>query len=229
VRINIRGDRDALHLRAVLRVVDDLLGGYHASLHDGLVVVDIVDEKIQCLYALLQAFLQLSPFGRRNNAGDDVERDQTLSTCVAAVDSKGNADAAKVQVGLDPLPGQGVGRLCGQPAVEFGVMRPDPCSALLMHFIEKAGHCRATLSMEIFLSSIRSIKKYASGKVSGIQGLRSQSTSAFSLSVGGSVSSETMIIAANAAGTPKMPAEAGAMWNHCWLLLPPNAGLVCTK
>lgn len=112
------------------------------------------------------------------------------------------------------------------PAFEFLLMGKDVYLVILFHRIEKTAYHCMTLKIDLLFELHKPTKKLVRDE---LQGLRSQSTSACSFEVGGGVSNETRIIATTAAGTPKMPAEAGAIWNHCWLLVPPKLGLVCTK
>ena len=103
MRVNVGCDFNALHLGPVLRITENLLGRYYARLDDVLLVIDVMDEHVERLHPLRQASLQLRPFGRRNNARDDVKRDQAFGAGVVAIDGEGNADAAKDQIGFHSL------------------------------------------------------------------------------------------------------------------------------
>ena len=62
-----------------------------AFLHDALIVVDIVKEKIQCAQALLQSAFQMSPLVRRDDARHEVERHNPLGAFVTAIDREGDS------------------------------------------------------------------------------------------------------------------------------------------
>ena len=68
----------------VLRGADDFEWD-HSFLHDSLVVVDIVEKKIQCSQALLQAALQVSPLVRRDDARHEIKRHDPLGALIAAI------------------------------------------------------------------------------------------------------------------------------------------------
>ena len=108
------GHVDALHLGAVLRIAQHLLGGDDAGLEDLLVVVDVVDEGIERAHALLEsAFERIH--SSRQDARHDVERDQALRAFLLAVDREGDADAVEQRIGLGALLRQALGRLLPQP------------------------------------------------------------------------------------------------------------------
>jgi hypothetical protein len=79
-RIDVTGHIDALHLGAVLGVVEHLLGGNVSGLEDFLVVVDVVDEAVQRLDALAQAGFRSRPLLGGNDARNDVEGNQALGS-----------------------------------------------------------------------------------------------------------------------------------------------------
>ena len=109
--IDITRYSDALHLWPVLRISKHLLSRHHASTNDGLFVIDIVDEQIKRLHALAQALVQRLPFGSRDDARNNIERDQTFSACFAAVNSESNTDAAKHQIGFYAFARDDISRL----------------------------------------------------------------------------------------------------------------------
>ncbi len=86
---------DALHLRTVLGVTENLLGRDHARLQNALVVVDVGDKCIQRTDALFQTGLEPRPFIGGENTGHNVERNQPLGAGVFAVDGERNADTMK--------------------------------------------------------------------------------------------------------------------------------------
>ncbi|MNN01809.1 hypothetical protein D3C81_1144370 [compost metagenome] len=140
MRIDVGGDRYALHLGAVLRIAEDLLRRDDAGLDDILVVVNIVDEHIQRAYPLHQAGFHVRPFTGGNHARDDVERNDTFGAGFIAVDGEGNANAAEDKVGFRSLAGYGLGRLGRQPGFEFTVMVADIACAIYIHLVEKFSH-----------------------------------------------------------------------------------------
>jgi len=76
-------------------------------------VVDVVQEHVQRANALAQPGLELAPLFRRDDARDDVERDQPLGASRLAVDGEGDADAPEHEVGLGALVGHGLRALAG--------------------------------------------------------------------------------------------------------------------
>ena len=115
MRVDAAGHVDALHLGAVLRVAEDLLGGNDACLQDPLVVVDVGDERVQGPHALLEACFELAPLVRRQNARDDVEGNQPLRAGVLAVDRERDPDAMEQRVGFGALLGKALGGLLVEP------------------------------------------------------------------------------------------------------------------
>ncbi len=142
VGVDVRGDIDALHFRAVLGILVDLLGGDDAGLDDVLVVVDVVHEHVQRLHALDQAGLQGAPFVRGDDARDRIERDQALGAGIVAIHGEGDADSPERQVRFGALALDVFGRLALQPALEFAVVVPyrRPPVVLGIHLIEELGH-----------------------------------------------------------------------------------------
>src|SRR5450432_3077955 len=95
VSVNAPGHVDALHLRTVLRVAENLLGRDQARFEYLLVVVNVVDECIERANALLQAALEPDPLLERQDARHDIEGDQSLCTFFLPVHGEGNADAVE--------------------------------------------------------------------------------------------------------------------------------------
>ena len=104
---------DALHLGAVLRIAKHLLGRHDASTHNILFVIDVVNEQIERLHALTQPLLQGLPFGSRDDARDDVKRNQPFSTRFAAIDREGDTNPAEHQIGFDTFTSDDVSGLFG--------------------------------------------------------------------------------------------------------------------
>ena len=104
VRVHVARHVDPDHLGAELRVALDLLGRHDAGFQDLLAVIDVVDEAVQGRDALRQAALHVAPLGRRDDARDQVERDQALGAraigVLRAIDREGDADAAEDHLGF---------------------------------------------------------------------------------------------------------------------------------
>jgi hypothetical protein len=103
VGVDAPGYVDALHLRAVLRVAENLFSGDYARLENLLVVVNVVNEGVEGADALLEAALEPDPFFEGQDAPHDVERDKALGAFVLAVHGEGDADAMEKGVGLRAL------------------------------------------------------------------------------------------------------------------------------
>ena len=80
VRVDIARHIYAHHLRPKLRVLENLLGRHDASLQNFLAVVDVVNESVECRDPLYQAFFHAFPLMRGNDPGNQVKRDQSLSS-----------------------------------------------------------------------------------------------------------------------------------------------------
>ncbi len=93
--VNAARHVDPLHLGPILGVAEDLFGRQDASLEDPLLVIDVGDERVQRLRALLEATLKPGPLICRQDAWDDVEGDQPLRSRVLAVHREGDAHAVK--------------------------------------------------------------------------------------------------------------------------------------
>ena len=76
---------------------DDLL------LEDALLVVNVVQEKVQRADALGQAALQEVPFVRRDDARDQVERENLLRALAVAVDGERDALREERLIGEHPF------------------------------------------------------------------------------------------------------------------------------
>jgi hypothetical protein len=104
MRIDVMRRVHAHHLLAKLRVVQDLVGGDDAGPDDVLLVIDVVQEAVQRRHALDQALFQMGPLARRDDAGNQVERDQALGArtvlVLGAIDREGDPHAAKDHLGF---------------------------------------------------------------------------------------------------------------------------------
>jgi hypothetical protein len=138
VGVDVARDIHAHHFLAELRVLQHLVGRDLAGAQDVLLVVDVVDEVIQRLHALAQAGFEMAPFGRRDDARNDVERNQPLGAGVVPIDGERDTDAPEHQVGFRALVDETVGVLLGQPAAVGAITLPDGAIGS-MHFIENLG------------------------------------------------------------------------------------------
>jgi len=105
-RVDVAGHIDALHLGAILCVIEHLLGRNAPRLEDFLIVVDVVDEGIQRLHTLAQTRRHVDPFLRGDDARNDIERNQALSAFRFAIDSEGNAATMKQRISRFTLVGK---------------------------------------------------------------------------------------------------------------------------
>jgi len=67
------------------------LPGNDAVLEDLLIVIEIVDEQVERVDALLETFLDAAPFGGRHDARDEVERENLLRSGAFAIDFERDA------------------------------------------------------------------------------------------------------------------------------------------
>jgi hypothetical protein len=86
-----------LHLAPVLGVAEHPFGWKHSSFRDRLLMVDIVQEKIQRAHPLLQSLLERAPFRGRDDARHEVER---ISRSVRSLAVHGEGDAHTVKRAL---------------------------------------------------------------------------------------------------------------------------------
>ena len=69
---------------------------------DALVVVDVVEEEVERGDALAQPALDVLPLGARDDARDQVEREDALEPLLLAVDGEGDALVEERGVGRVP-------------------------------------------------------------------------------------------------------------------------------
>ena len=133
VRVNVARHVHIHHLGPELRVLENLLRRNHTRLDDLLPVINIVNEAVERGDALHQATLHAGPFMRRNDAGNQVKRNQPLGTAIFiapdcvfdTVHGKGDSDPAENHFRLSPARLHPLGRLPGQPALIALVVRTD--------------------------------------------------------------------------------------------------------
>ena len=119
IGVDIVGHLNALHLGPVLAVAAHQLRRDQAGTHHVLAMVGIADEAVERLHALGQTGLHAGPLMGRNDAGDQIERNQAFRTCAAlvlvAIDGKGDTHAAKNDFRLGTARSQIFLRLFAQP------------------------------------------------------------------------------------------------------------------
>lgn len=103
------------HLRAETRIVEDQIRRDASCLKNVLLVIDVVEKRIDRPHALADAGADGVPLFRIKNAGDDIERDQPLDPFLAAVHRKGDTEPAEDEISLLMFFGQLRGRGTGQP------------------------------------------------------------------------------------------------------------------
>jgi hypothetical protein len=105
-----------------------LVAGDQAGLENLLVVIDVMDKAVERGHALHQALFHAGPFVGRDDARNQVERNQPLIAgavfVLGAVNGEGNADTAKNQLGLFAPLGHHVTGLARQPFVVDFVVVP---------------------------------------------------------------------------------------------------------
>jgi hypothetical protein len=106
-----------------------------------LVVVEVVQEHVQCPHPLNGAFGQTLPFRGGKDAGDDVEGYQPLGAGLFAIHIEGDADAAKQQFRFVPALPQLFAGYSGKP---LGISRIQVAhfACRSVHFVECADCCQ---------------------------------------------------------------------------------------
>ena len=97
--------------------------------------INVLDVGVDGFDALLEAALQRRPIRPREDARDDVERDETFLRLGVAIDRKGDADAAEEQLRLAAAEIEHVRRDLAQPMRQFGIGRPHRALGA-PHFVE---------------------------------------------------------------------------------------------
>ena len=114
----------------------DILRGDDAILHDALLVVNVVQEKVERGDALRQSPLDDFPFVRGNNARDQIERKDALGAARVAIDVEGHALTQKREVhGMPPAVKLVAGKFPKQ-VVKFAVVRKH-IGAAIDHLVEE--------------------------------------------------------------------------------------------
>ena len=121
--INAAGNVNVHHFGAKLAVFEHHIGRNLAGLQDVLIVVDVVQERVQRRDALCETFGDFLPLFAGNHMRHDVKRDQALGTGGFAIHSEGDADAVKHQIGGLAVLRDFLWRRVFQPIGKSGVLR----------------------------------------------------------------------------------------------------------
>ena len=78
MNIDVLGNLDVHELPPEMPGGEDIVGGNRAVLQDMLLVVDVVKEEIQGGDALNKPGFEALPFARRDDPGDQVERENAF-------------------------------------------------------------------------------------------------------------------------------------------------------
>src|SRR6266446_7940128 len=122
--------------------------GDYTGLQDALLVIDIAQEEVERVNALLQSLLEQPPFRRVNDARDDVEGNQTFGAGIFPVNREGDADAMEGALGFLAFLGDLFGRRPVQPVGKSLVMGADRAVAGKHLIVMEAGHGRKMLRLE---------------------------------------------------------------------------------
>ncbi len=146
-----------VHLGAEHGILVDQVFRDDAGAQDVARMINVAEEQVQRLDALLQAGFEDGPFPGRDDPRDHVERDQPLLRLGVAVDCEGDADPAKQQLGFLAAIFQGVRRGVLEPEREF-LIGLTQTAVGLVHLIERNCHrpsdyspkepCRETLKVD---------------------------------------------------------------------------------
>ena len=150
MRVDAAGHLHALHFAPILRVAEHPFRGHYARLQDALFVIDIVQEEVERIDALLQTLLEQPPFRRVNDARDDVEGNQAFGAGIFPVNREGDADAMEGALGFLAFLGDLFGRRPVQPVGKSLVMGADRAVARSHLIVMEAGHGRRMLRLEVF-------------------------------------------------------------------------------
>ena len=90
---------EADHVPAELLARVDDLARHDAVFEDATLVIDVFQEKVECGNALLETMLDAVPFPRRDDAREQVVRENALGALIAAVDGEGDALVQEGKVG----------------------------------------------------------------------------------------------------------------------------------
>ena len=113
VGIDIAGRGHADHIGQIGLIIGDQLPRHLAGPQDFLPMVNVMKERVQRTHPLLDTARKLAPFAGRQNARDNIERNEALFGLFASVHVERDAGAAKKPFRLF--------RLSIEPAGVFGI------------------------------------------------------------------------------------------------------------
>ena len=130
------------HLGAELGVALNLVTRHDAGFQNFLVVVDVVDEAVKRIDTLHQPLFHAGPLVGRNDARNQVKRDQALGAGAVlvffAVDGEGNAHSAEDHLRFFTAFGHHVAGLASEPFV-VNLVVVSYLAALAEKFIRELG------------------------------------------------------------------------------------------
>jgi hypothetical protein len=127
--------REAHHLGPEALVAGHEFLGDAARAQDLAPVVDVGEEGVQRLDALLEPARELPPLEMVEHAGHDVEGDQPLGVAALRIHGEGDADAPEQHLRLAALQHQRPGRCPGKPVGHLPIGGPD-ATAAVVHLVE---------------------------------------------------------------------------------------------
>ena len=113
----------AVHLRAEHRVLEHQIFRHDAGAQHFTLAVDILEIEVERLDALLQSLAQPVPFAGREDARDDVERNEPFLRVGLAIDREGDADPAEEELGFAAAVVEHVGTHLAEPRGQRGIGR----------------------------------------------------------------------------------------------------------
>jgi len=146
---------DPHHLRHESRILDDELFRHDTGFENFLAMVNVVHEGVEGAHPLLDACFEAAPFLGRDDARQDIERDQPFDRIVRPIDGEGDAGAAEQNFGLRRLGLQSFHTLHAEPLGELAVRQPDALTAVTVHFIERLHLVLSLTSNDCEVSSQR--------------------------------------------------------------------------
>lgn len=135
--IDVARDIEVHELAPEVFGAEDEGGGDDFVLQDLLLVVEIVEEKIQCGDSLDQAGFELGPFLARDDPRNEIERENALGALGVVVDGKRHASAQKREIDGGPAVVEiGLGQR-GKTLGEAAIVGANGFAAGLEHFVKK--------------------------------------------------------------------------------------------
>jgi len=128
-----------VHLRSEHGILEHEIFRNDAGFEDLAPAVNIPHEVVERIGTLLESCAQDIPFGRGEDAGQNIEWDEPLLCVRLPIDREGDADAPEQNLCLPPPEIEYVGWDLGEPAGQLAVGRPyrPVCAG---HFIERNRH-----------------------------------------------------------------------------------------